>query len=89
MKLPTDMDPKQQAAYEKLSKLSGSDFDKAYVKYMVKDHEEDVKDFTKESTKGKDDKIKGFASDTLPVIQGHLDKIKGIQGKMSSVASSK
>lgn len=89
MKLPTDLNPSQQSAYEKLSQLSGAEFDKAYVKHMVKDHEEDVKDFTKESSKGKDEKIKGFATETLPVLQGHLEKIKGIQGKMSSVASSK
>lgn len=89
MKLPEEPGPKHQAMYEKLSKLSGAEFDKAYVKNMVKDHEEDVKDFTKESNKGKDEKIKGFATETLPVLQGHLEKIKGIQGKMSSMASNK
>ena len=83
MTLPTDVSSKQQMMYDKLSKLSGADFDKAYVKAMVMDHQEDVKDFTKESQNGKDEKIKGFASETLPVIQGHLDKIKGIQSKMS------
>lgn len=88
MKLPEDMSPKQQGTYEKLSQLSGPEFDKAYVKAMVKDHEEDVKDFTKESNKGKDEKIKSFATENLPTLQGHLDKIKGIQGKMSSTASS-
>lgn len=87
MTLPTDINAKQQAMYDKLSKLSGADFDKAYVKSMVMDHQEDVKEFTKESTNGKDPKIKGFASQTLPVIQGHLDKIKGIQSKMGSGSS--
>lgn len=84
MTLPTDINAKQQAMYDRLSKLSGADFDSAYVKAMVMDHDEDLKEFTKESTKGKDEKIKGFASQTLPVIQGHLEKIKAIQGKMGS-----
>jgi putative membrane protein len=53
---------------------------------MVKDHEEDVKEFTKEANSGTDPKIKQFAADTLPVIQGHLDKIKAIQAKMSGSA---
>ena len=84
MTLPTDINAKQQAMYDKLSKLSGSDFDKAYVKAMMMDHQEDVKDFNKEATSGRDPKIKSFASETLPVVQGHLDKLKGIQSKMSS-----
>ncbi|MBV9443257.1 MAG: DUF4142 domain-containing protein [Acidobacteriaceae bacterium] len=87
MTLPADLDAKQQAMYDKMSKMSGADFDKAYVKDMVKDHEEDVKEFKKESTNGKDPQIKSFATQTLPVLQGHLDKIKGIQAKMGNGSS--
>jgi putative membrane protein len=86
MSLPADMDMKQKAMYNKLKMLSGPAFDKAYVNDMVKDHEEDVKEFTKEANSGTDPKIKQFAADTLPVIQGHLDKIKAIQAKMSGSA---
>ena len=87
MTLPTDVNAKQQAMYDKLSQLSGADFDKAYVKGMVMDHQEDVKEFQKEANSGKDPQIKSFASQTLPVIQGHLDKIKAIQAKMSGSAT--
>ena len=87
MTLPSDLNPKDQMMYDRLSKMSGSAFDKAYVKNMVRDHEMDVKDFQKESNTGKDDKIKGFASETLPVLQGHLDKIKSISSKMTSGSS--
>lgn len=87
MTLPTDVNQKQQAMYDRLSKLSGADFDRQYVKGMVMDHEEDVKDFHKEADKGKDGKIKSFASQTLPVLQGHLDKIKNIQSKLGSGSS--
>ena len=85
--LPSDVNQKQQATYDKLSKLSGADFDKQYVKSMVMDHEEDVKDFRKETNSGKDEKIKSFASQTLPTLQQHLDKIKSIQSKMGSGSS--
>ena len=84
MTLPSDVDAKQQAMYDKLSKMSGTEFDKAYVKDMVKDHEEDVKEFQKEASSGTDPKIKDFASTTLPVLQGHLSKIKGIESGMAS-----
>ncbi len=87
MTLPADMDAKQQATYNRLQKLSGANFDRAYVKDMVMDHQEDVKEFQKEANNGKDDQIKSFASGTLPVLQGHLDKIKSIQSKMSGSSS--
>lgn len=88
MTLPTDVNAKQQAMHDKLSKLSGTEFDKAYVKDMMMDHQMDVKEFTKESTSGKNPKIKSFAAETLPVVQGHLDKLKGISGKMSGSSSN-
>jgi putative membrane protein len=87
MTLPGDVNQKQQAMYDRLSKLSGADFDKQYVKSMVMDHQEDVKDFQKEANSGKDEKIKSFASQTLPTLQQHLDKIKSIQSKMGSGSS--
>lgn len=82
--LPSDVNGKQQALYDRLSKLSGAQFDSAYVKAMMMDHQEDIKAFEKEGKSGTDDKIKSFASETLPVIQGHLDKLKTIQPKLGS-----
>jgi putative membrane protein len=82
--LPASMDAKHQAAYDTLKTKTGADFDKMYVEAMVKDHEQAVKAFQRESNTGKDDQLKGFASETLPVIQGHLEKIKGIQSKMGA-----
>jgi putative membrane protein len=84
MTLPSDVNGKQQAMYDRLSKLSGAQFDAEYVKDMLMDHEEDVKDFKKEAESGTDEKIKSFASQTLPLIQGHLDKLKTIQPQLSS-----
>lgn len=79
MTLPDDMNAHQHATHTKLQRLSGDAFDQAYVKDMVKDHEEDVKEFEKESESGKDLDIKGFASRTLPVLRGHLEKVRSIQ----------
>lgn len=82
MTLPSDVNVKDQAEYNKLSQLSGTAFDKAYVNDMIKDHEMDIKDFQKEASKGKDRQLKAFASSTLPTLQSHLDSIKSIQSKV-------
>ena len=52
--LPTDLDAKHKSMVAKLDKLSGQQFDRAYMDGMVKDHKEDVSDFRKESNSGKD-----------------------------------
>lgn len=74
--LPTEISAKDQATYDKLSKLNGAAFDRAYAKDMVKDHEADVAAFQKEANGGKVDSLKGFASDTLPTLQDHLKEAK-------------
>ena len=84
MTLPTTLNAKDQALYSKLQNESGAKFDHDYVRAMVKDHEEDVKEFQKEANSGQDPQIKGFASQTLPVLQMHLQKIQSLQSSMGS-----
>jgi putative membrane protein len=83
MTLPADVNGTQQAMYDRLSKLSGAQFDSAYVKDMMMDHQEDIKEFKKEAQSGTDEQMKSFASQTLPVIEGHLEKLKSIQPKLA------
>ena len=76
--LPTTIDAKHQAMVDKLSKLSGSDFDRAYMKMMVNDHEKAVKMFQDQSEKGTDADAKAFAAKTLPTLQSHLQMARTI-----------
>lgn len=72
VQLPTALDAKHQATVDRLSKLSGDAFDKAYMKMMLKDHKRDVAAFKTESASGKDENVKKFASNTLPTLEDHL-----------------
>jgi putative membrane protein len=80
---PTDLNAKDQATYDRLSKLSGPAFDKAYIKDMVKDHQMDVKEFQKEANSGKDPQLKNFASTTLPTLQSHLQMAQSTEAKVN------
>ena len=73
VKLPTELDKSTQREYDKLSKLSGADFDREYMKHMVSDHKKDVSDFKSEANKAKDADVKQFASSTLPTLEEHLN----------------
>lgn len=83
--LPADLAAKDQRHLEHLQSLSGADFDKAYAKDMLSDHEKDVKDFQKEAQSADDPDIKTFASTTAPVLEQHLqqarDMVTEVKGK--------
>jgi putative membrane protein len=89
--LPMGLDRSHQGLYDKLAKLNGADFDRAYMKEMVKDHDKDVKAFRKQADSGKDPDVKSWASKTLPTLQEHQQQAKqvaaGVQGKSSPAAS--
>ena len=70
--LPTELDAKHKATRDKLAKLSGDAFDKAYMHEMLTDHREDVSAFKRESTSAKDADLKAWAGKTLPTLQEHL-----------------
>lgn len=76
--LPEELDSKHKDTLEDLRKEKGADFDKAYMKNMVEDHEKDIKEFQKIAEDGKDAEIKSFAAKTLPTLQMHLDSAKSI-----------
>jgi len=80
--LPTDVSAEQKAEADKLNKLSGSAFDKAYAEAMVKGHEKVAKDFEKASKDAKDADLKAWAAKTLPVIQDHLKMAKEMKAKL-------
>ncbi len=82
MTLPDVLSAKDQATYDRLSKLSGGAFDKAYLERTLKDQEAQLKAFRKEATAGKDPNIRDFASQMVPTLQDHLDRLRMIQSKI-------
>ncbi len=70
--VPADVPAAEKAKMDKMAKLTGPAFDKAYMADMLADHRKDVAAFRKESTSGKDADVKAFASKTLPTLEEHL-----------------
>jgi putative membrane protein len=69
--LPQDMGTKNQQVMDRLSKLSGAAFDRAYMADMVKDHQKDIAAFQREATRGQDPDVRAWAAKTLPTLQEH------------------
>ena len=85
--MPDRMNAKDQALYDRLSKLSGAQFDREYMRSMVKDHQSDVAEFQRESTKAKDADVRTYASNTLPTLQKHLRLAEDANSKIGASAS--
>src|SRR5262249_9881456 len=62
--LPTTVNAKHKATKDRLSKLSGPAFDRAYMAEMVKDHQADAMAFHKQATSGQDAEMKAWATKT-------------------------
>ena len=63
---------------ENISSKQGGEFDVAYIKQMVKDHERTVKLFEDGQKNVKDAEMKAFIDKTLPVLKSHLTHVKGL-----------
>ena len=55
--LPKSMSKEEQAEYDKLSSLSGNDFDTEYLSVMVKDHHKDLHAFRMEAASPADPRL--------------------------------
>jgi predicted outer membrane protein len=77
MNLPSGPNAKQKADYDKMSKLSGSTFDKMFATHMVADHQKDITEYKKAS------KIKDaageYAAGQIETLQKHLDTAKSLK----------
>jgi putative membrane protein len=87
--VPSSLPASKQKDVNKLNKLNGAAFDRAYVSMMVQDHKKDVAEFKKESNSARDSDVKSFASTTLPTLQDHLKMIQDISSKMHPTKSAK
>jgi len=86
--VPASLDAKHQAMHDRMAKLSGAAFDRAYVRDMVADHKKDVAAFTRESMSGKDSDVKAWAAKTLPTLREHLQMIEDIQKDMGNTQAT-
>lgn len=75
--LPSEPNKKQKADHDKLAKLTGDKFDREFAKHMVMDHKKDIADY-KKAAKMKNDPAAGYASDTLPTLETHLQTAQSL-----------
>ena len=62
VQLPKELDQKHAQMRDKLARLKGAQFDREYMREVVKDHEKDVKEFDRMSRDARDSDVRAFAA---------------------------
>jgi putative membrane protein len=78
IQIPDSLDSKHQSKVDKLGKLSGPEFDRAFVKDQMKDHQKNVSDYKAEAQYGTNPNVKMVAEKQLPTLEQHLAEAKDL-----------
>jgi putative membrane protein len=84
VELPTQPGVKHKAMKKAMDMKSGDSFDKSYVKGQIKDHKDTIELLQNEIATGKDPEAKAWATQTLPTVQAHLDKVTQLAASLGS-----
>jgi putative membrane protein len=89
VQLPQSDQPpaKENTAEQKLSSLSGEQFDKAYIQHEIRDHKKAISMAENASKSLNDPDAKQYAQTVLPQLQEHLNKAEQI-GQQLGVSST-
>jgi putative membrane protein len=85
--LPRSPSAMQKADVDRLSKMSGATFDRAFMDQMVKDHKKVVAAFDMAAKRSRDADVKRFAASTLPTLQGHLQMAQSLDSTVGGMQS--
>lgn len=78
VKVPSGAPLSDHAKYVELKMKSGTDFDRAYVEAMVKDHHDDLQTFVDEESKASNPQLKAAVAKGESIIREHTEMIDKI-----------
>lgn len=84
--LPTALSAEQQAQVNRLSALSGEEFDRAYMAGNVDLHRMDVAAARQQARQGNDADVRMLADASLPILRTHLAVAEEINGVLDPAA---
>ncbi len=73
------LDPKSRTRVDKLAKLNGADFDRAFVKDQIQSGEKNLRVYEQELQNGADPGLKALAARATPFMQKQLQAAKDLE----------
>jgi putative membrane protein len=89
VELPKQLDAKHAQTRDKLARLRGDEFDRAYMREMVQDHDADLKKFRQAAQTLTDPDLKQFVAKTLGVIEQHDKIAHDITQSLTAIGSTR
>lgn len=84
--LPQEVMPDHKQAKERLDGLDGRDYDIAYMKAQIVDHQKTAQLLAWEIASGEDAALQRFAADSLPKVMHHLSLAIDIHAELTGAA---
>ena len=86
---PAKLPSAERREIDKLSRLHGEAFDRAYMAMMVDDHKHDIQEFRQEIDHGHNDDVKSYAQQTLPILEQHLQLAEDVVQPQGAAAEGR
>lgn len=86
--LPTELTGKHREKQEEFSRLSGPEFDRAYMEYMLRDHRKDVKEFERHIKTINNPEVQRWAEGAVPLLKQHLRQAQQIASSIGIEAAA-
>jgi len=84
---PAELSADAKALKDRLSKLSGAAFDRAYIDAMVSGHRDVLGVMQAEAQSGSDAELKAFAAKASSTVQAHLTHALEVQREVGKTAT--
>ena len=85
---PSGIGRENNALRDRLEKLNGQAFDRAFVQAQVEDHQKDIQYLQQAENRVQDPSLKSYIRQTLPVLQQHLQMAEQTEHQMTGSGSS-
>jgi putative membrane protein len=76
--LPAGLSKSDQEEVNEMARKNGEDFDRAYIKEMVSEHQKTMERLDAAAANIKDSSLQNYAKKTLPIVNAHLAEARGL-----------
>ncbi len=82
--LPTKLTPEDQKKVDEMSKLSGHEFDRAYMDFTLKNHETTLEEFQQHVKTMRYPDLREWFNSTLPTLKEHRDQARQVSHSLQT-----
>jgi putative membrane protein len=82
--LPDGIGKEGRETASKLQPLQGREFETEFIKAQIKDHSDDLEKFSQEQKSTQNDRIRQFATETVPLLQQHLALARAVETQLGN-----